>query len=254
MPNRIIKESICSSDSIDQLSWFEEVLFYRLIVSCDDYGRYDGRAAIIKNRLFPLKENLTLKAVSEAIKKLASAELISLYEFEGRPYLYLPTWNEHQTIRAKRSKFPAPEDGVKTSEIICKHMQADEIICNQMQANAPVIQSNPIQSVSESKASIAHTRGEYGWVKLTDKQYEKLLKDLGQEELDRCIKYVDESAQSTGNKNEWKDWNLTIRRCSRDGWGKNQYQSKPKKYVTAAEYVPPVPKSTEDVWRVVDQI
>ena len=59
MPNRIIKESICTSDSIDSLSWFEEVLFYRLIVNCDDYGRFDGRPSIIKSRLFPLKENLT---------------------------------------------------------------------------------------------------------------------------------------------------------------------------------------------------
>ena len=32
MPNRIIKESICRSEEIDSLSWFEEVLFYRLIV------------------------------------------------------------------------------------------------------------------------------------------------------------------------------------------------------------------------------
>ena len=45
MPNRIIKESICRSEEIDSLSWFEEVLFYRLIVTCDDFGRYDGRAS-----------------------------------------------------------------------------------------------------------------------------------------------------------------------------------------------------------------
>ena len=36
MPNRIIKESIRTSDSINDLTWFEEVLFYRLMVSCDD--------------------------------------------------------------------------------------------------------------------------------------------------------------------------------------------------------------------------
>lgn len=36
MGNRIIKESICSSPTIDQLSWFEEAFFYRLIVNCDD--------------------------------------------------------------------------------------------------------------------------------------------------------------------------------------------------------------------------
>lgn len=142
MPNRIIKESICSSDSIDKLSWFEEVLFYRLMVNCDDYGRFDGRPAIIKNRLFPLKENLTIKAVSEAIKTLASAELVTLYEFEGKPYLYLPTWNEHQNVRAKRSKYPAPDSGVNTSENICIQMYAD----------VPVIQSNTKSlSVSESE-------------------------------------------------------------------------------------------------------
>ena len=61
MPNRILKESVCTSDSVNKLSWFEEVLFYRLIVNCDDYGRFDGRVSIIKNRLFPLKENLTGK-------------------------------------------------------------------------------------------------------------------------------------------------------------------------------------------------
>ena len=122
MPNRILKESICTSDSIDTLSWFEEVLFYRLMVSCDDFGGFDGRPAIIKNRLFPLKENLTIKAVSAAINTLARSGLVALYEFEGKPFLYLPTWNEHQNIRAKKSKYPSPEDGVNTSEIICKQM------------------------------------------------------------------------------------------------------------------------------------
>ena len=133
MPNRIIKESICTSDSIDQLSWFEEVVFYRLIVNCDDYGRFDGRAAIIKNRLFPLKESLTTKAVSEAVKKLANAGMVVLYEFEGKPYLYLPTWNDHQTVRAKRSRFPEPDESAKSSASICKQMNAD----------VTVIQSNP---------------------------------------------------------------------------------------------------------------
>ena len=61
--------------------------------------------------------------------------------------------------------------------------------------------------------------GEYGWVKLTDSQHSKLCDDLGAEEVQRCIRYVDESAQSTGNKNKWRDWNLVIRKCSRDKWG-----------------------------------
>ena len=59
MPNRILKESICTSDQIDALTWFDEVVWYRLIVNCDDYGRMDGRPAVLKSRLFPLKGNVT---------------------------------------------------------------------------------------------------------------------------------------------------------------------------------------------------
>lgn len=69
--------------------------------------------------------------------------------------------------------------------------------------------------------------GEYGWVKLTQEEYARLLRDLGQTELERCIQYVDRSAQKTGNKNKWKDWNLVLRSCHREGWGKRQqYQPK----------------------------
>lgn len=62
--------------------------------------------------------------------------------------------------------------------------------------------------------------GEYGWVKLTDDEFNRLLNDFGEDEVKRCIAYVDESAQSTGNKNKWRDWNLVIRKCHRDGWGR----------------------------------
>ena len=142
MPNRILKESICVSDSIAELSWFEEVLFYRLIVSCDDFGRFDGRIPVIKNRLFPLKDNITNKNITEAINKLVSTGLVSLYEVNGKPFLYLSTWNDHQNVRAKRSKYPDPADG--------NILQASASICKQMNSNASKCSRNPIQSESES--------------------------------------------------------------------------------------------------------
>ncbi len=86
-------------------------------------------------------------------------------------------------------------------------------------AQAPTPTEGKSSKSSKPKGEIKHKRGEYGWVQLTDEQYNKLLQDLGQAELDRCIAYIDESAQSSGNKNRWKDWNLVIRRCHREGWG-----------------------------------
>lgn len=136
MPNRILRESICTSDTIDKLSWFEEALYYRLIVTCDDFGRFDGRTAVIKNRLFPLKDGLTLKTVETALHGLANAGLVSFYTVEGRRFLCLPTWGKYQTQRAKVSKYPAPdtadESDEQSSAIICKQMQADGSKCSRI--------------------------------------------------------------------------------------------------------------------------
>lgn len=71
-----------------------------------------------------------------------------------------------------------------------------------------------------SAQSVRKKHGKYGWVKLSEEEYHRLLNDLGQAEVERCIAYIDESAQTTGNKNKWRDWNLVLRKCSRNSWGR----------------------------------
>ena len=131
MPNRILKESICTSETIAELSWFEEVLFYRLIVSADDFGRYDARPAIIKGRLFPLA-GVTVKQIADALNKLASVGIVALYEVGGHGYLQITTWSRHQSPRAKKSKYPAPPDDLQESAHTCMQLQADASKCVQM--------------------------------------------------------------------------------------------------------------------------
>lgn len=143
MPNRILKESICRSDTIDQLSWFEEVLFYRLIVSCDDYGRFDGRPAIIRGTCFPLKD-ITCKSIADALQKLTSVGLVREYYIQGRPYLHMATWGDHQQVRAKKSKYPAEESN-------CENLISNDIKCNQVISSDCNSPRNPIQSEYESK-------------------------------------------------------------------------------------------------------
>ncbi|MCD8150555.1 MAG: hypothetical protein LUE92_13565 [Clostridiales bacterium] len=134
MPNRILKESICRSDSIDALTWFEEVLFYRLIVNCDDFGRFDGRPAIIKGSLFPLKD-VTVKDIEKSLSRLVEVGLVGAYEAQGRPVLQLLTWEKHQNVRAKKSKYPPCDE-----------------TCIQMYSSASNSSRNPIQSESKSKS------------------------------------------------------------------------------------------------------
>lgn len=141
MPNRILKESICTSEDINALSAFEETVFYRLIVSCDDFGRFDGRAAVIRGRLFPLK-SVTDKQIEDAIHRLGTVGMVKRYEVAGKPYIQLTAWDQHQRIRARNSKFPAPDETPPDGESWplagdskCQQMSANDSGCQQMSAN-----------------------------------------------------------------------------------------------------------------------
>ena len=141
MPDRLINESIRTSEKINSLTWFQEVLFTRLLTAVDDFGRFDARPAILKASLFPLKKDVTEKTIEDSLDKLANIGLVNLYEVGGKPYLCLPTWASHQRVRNKRSKYPEP--------VICPQPAAN---CGELPQNATRIQSNPnpIRIQSES--------------------------------------------------------------------------------------------------------
>jgi hypothetical protein len=146
MPNRILKESICTSDTIDELTPEQEVFFYRLLTACDDYGRMDARPKILRAKLFPLRvDKITELHIEGWLKALTRAGLIFTYYVNDHRYLQVVTWETHQQVRAKRSKFPAPDSANVTSASTCNQMQSDDGICprNPIQSES---ESNPIQS------------------------------------------------------------------------------------------------------------
>lgn len=110
MPNRIIKESICTSDKIASLSDFEFRLWASLLVLVDDAGRGDARPAIIKGRAFPLRERVSVKDIENALHGLAAKGCVSLYEVGGKPYFWFPTWGDHQRLDRAKPKYPGPDE------------------------------------------------------------------------------------------------------------------------------------------------
>ncbi len=117
MPNRILKESICTSLEIDALNWFEEVLFYRLIVTADDYGICPADPVLLAHFLFPRKVSVTRKMMEDALKHLEKAHLIQCYTAGDKGvFLQLISWNAHQRLRKSRRKYPAPEDFSEETE------------------------------------------------------------------------------------------------------------------------------------------
>ena len=143
MPNRIIKESICTSEDIASLSMGAEILFYHLMVKVDDFGVYFGNEQIIKNTCFPLKSSeIKLKQVTTWLNELIKAGLIFAYVAEdGKKYIQFVKWAKHQQIRAKKSKYPLFDS-------TCNQLIADD--CNS--CRNPIqyeIQSNTAQSADE---------------------------------------------------------------------------------------------------------
>ena len=120
---------------------------------------------MIRAKCYPLRiDNIDNKQIEMWISRLQEVDLLFIYQVDGKSYLQLKTWDKHQQVRAKKSKFPA-------SDINCNQMISSDINCNQMQANVPVIQSNPnpilfdhFWKVYPRKA--AKAQAEKAWTKL----------------------------------------------------------------------------------------
>lgn len=126
---------------------------------------------------------------------------------------------EDQRRRRAGEKQAEAEDSEKTPEA----QQAEaEPAKNEPEADMPPAAAQPSAG---GEKTVRKKYGKYRWVKLSEQELEALRQDLGDDEVKRCITYIDESAQANRNKNGWQDWNVVIRKCSRDGWGIRGYNA-----------------------------
>lgn len=170
MGNRILKESICSSDNIDLLTAFQETMFYRLIVNCDDYGRMDARPKLLASKLYPLKD-VKPAQIAEGLNALVNAGLIVLYTVEGKPYLQMATWEKHQRIRNSVGKYPAPSEGqLQQVAASCGELPQDEETSGEMR---PESNTNPIRIQSNTNTNSAKRERAHEQLALFEKFWEK---------------------------------------------------------------------------------
>ena len=217
MPNRIIKESICTSENIDQLSAFQETFFYRLIVNCDDYGLMDARPKILAARLFPLKD-LRSNQIEDALRALTSAELVTLYEVDGKPFLQMNTWDRHQQVRATKSKYPKPDD----------------IGCNQLISDDSKCPRNPIQSNIESNPNpIRKSESQRRFTPPTLEEVTAYCKERNNSvNPQKFMDFYESKGWKVGNQS-MKDWKACVRT-----WEQRESTSAriPEKTVSAQQY------------------
>lgn len=76
--------------------------------------------------------------------------------------------------------------------------------------------------------------GTYKRIKLTKEQYEKLIKDFGEDYILNIIDKLDEYVESNNNKNKYSNYNLVIRKAIRENW----FKINKNNFIKKAETIP----------------
>lgn len=177
MPNRIIKESIRESDSVNKLSPQAEVLFVRLFTYADDYGYFKADPRILNPAIFPLKK-YTDKQVTGWLDEIGATGMISFYQANDQKlYGTFTAWEKHQQIRNVKSKYPPP-NSYKQEQLISNLLISFEINSNQELSNDSLARARA-ESESESESNPI-MYGEMKNVKLSNKEYNSLCIKFGE--------------------------------------------------------------------------
>ena len=122
--------------------------------------------------------------------------------------------------RPKKQQSKPEETGENREKVMSMSMSKSKSM-----SRSRSIHTGSAPAVTAGVSGEKNSFGEFGWIQLTDAQYEKLATMMGYEELKRCIVYIDELAQSTGNRSRWKDWYLILRRCHEYRWHETGYRA-----------------------------
>lgn len=91
-----------------RLGEFCQVLFPLIVANTDDWGRMAGDAFTVKNVVLPTSRRPETD-FERALEVIAEVELINRYTVDGRIYLQVKQFDEHQTGLHKRTVSRIPE-------------------------------------------------------------------------------------------------------------------------------------------------
>lgn len=105
---RTMKPETFTSETLANVSVHARWTFGGLWCYCDDEGRGRANAGLIKAAVWPLDEDIATKHVEHFLDELEDERLICRYEVDGKAYLHVVNFGEHQhPNRPVESKLPA---------------------------------------------------------------------------------------------------------------------------------------------------
>ena len=208
------------------------LLFYLklLVESIDHNGNLRFSDTVPYNeRMLSVVTNTNVDIVRSALKVFTDLKMIEILQDET---IYM-------TEVEKMIGSAADNDNAKRQQRFRERQKSalleDSVTKNNASVTECVTNNNESKSKNKSKSieidkeiditskEVRHKHGEYGHVLLTEKQYQKLIADYGEDATGKAIRKVDEYCQQYGKR--YTDYNLTLRKWGYDGIVKKNNQS-----------------------------
>jgi hypothetical protein len=119
MPQRFLRPGIRNSERWNSVNWQCQAFYVRLLTLVDDFGRYDGRPAVLWGDCFSIwneknpSNTVQIADVRSMLQQLAAspAQLIDTYEADGKQVLQITQWVERirEGSKERWPKNPNPQ-------------------------------------------------------------------------------------------------------------------------------------------------
>jgi len=235
---RMFSLSVVDTDWFLDLPLSTQALYFHLNMRADDDGFVDAPNSIVR-KIGASKNDFDLLLAKRYILQFDSGIIV------------IKHWRMHNTIQKDRYHPTQFQEELNLLSIKDNKSYTDsKCIQNVSKVDTDCIQNvssgldldidldigldkkeiykeNPgkTSSLDVTPKPVKHKHGSYGWIQLTDLQYNKLVEEFTKDKLDNYINALDEYVQSTGNKNKYKDWNLVLRKAIRENWFKLENNS-----------------------------
>ncbi len=202
---RMFNKTITNNDNFLEMPDSSQNLYFHLSMNADDDGFVDNWKAIM--RMTGHKE--------DDLKVLIAKQFVIPFE---SGVIVIRHWRLNNYLQKDRIN---PTNYQKEKALLT--LDSNNVY--------NLYTQNSIDKYSIDKYSIDNIRhkfGTYGRVKLTTKQYEKLIEDFSKEIVDKKIEQLDEYVESNNNKNKYSNFNLVLRKAIKEKWWENQNVSEYK--------------------------
>lgn len=109
MPNRLIREGLIESEAVLSLPVEGRWLFVTIMLSADDLGLFEATEFKLARRA-----DIRREIAGKLLSMLQDADLIRLYEVDGKRFGFIPRFR--QRVQIKRTRYPMPDQALMADD------------------------------------------------------------------------------------------------------------------------------------------